>query len=100
MAVYSTPVNTVEHQAFHLPPPFVVFSSQPSEKWIDFMLSPIFQEDMPLQMFVFPVNKNAKLEEGFIKHLSLPSKTSFVDPKAIASNRERWINEWTETVLR
>ena len=29
-----------------------------AEKFVDFMLSEQFQEDMPLQMFVFPVNQN------------------------------------------
>ena len=33
-----------------------------AEKWVDFMLSQQFQEDMPLQMFVFPVNPQAKLD--------------------------------------
>ena len=28
-----------------------------AEKFVDFMLSTPFQEDMPLQMFVFPVNR-------------------------------------------
>jgi thiamine transport system substrate-binding protein len=32
-----------------------------AQAWIDFMLSVKFQEDMPLNMFVFPVNPAAKL---------------------------------------
>lgn len=71
-----------------------------AEKWVDFMLSPQFQEDMPLQMFVFPVNPDAKLQEAFIKHLVLPKVTAQVSPEEIAANREKWIQEWTDTVLR
>ena len=71
-----------------------------AEKWIDFMLSPTFQEGMPLQMFVFPVNPNAKLDEAFFEHLELPEVTSFVSPEDIAKNREQWLKDWTETVLR
>jgi thiamine transport system substrate-binding protein len=71
-----------------------------AEKWIDFMLSPTFQEDVPLQMYVFPVNPNAKLNETFLKFLAIPTKTAYVSPQDIALNRETWIEEWTEAVLR
>jgi thiamine transport system substrate-binding protein len=71
-----------------------------AEKWVDFMLSPTFQENMPLQMFVFPVNPDAKLDPAFVEYLKLPSKTVTVSPQDIADNREKWIQEWTETVLR
>jgi thiamine transport system substrate-binding protein len=71
-----------------------------AEKWVDFMLSPIFQEDIPLQMYVFPVNSHALLDDAFIEHLTIPTKTAFVSPENIATNREKWLREWTETVLR
>jgi len=71
-----------------------------AEKWVDFMLSTAFQEDIPLQMFVFPVNQNAQLDPAFTRHLVVPEMPAFVSPEDIAHNRERWIQEWTETVLR
>jgi thiamine transport system substrate-binding protein len=71
-----------------------------AEEWIDFMLSPTFQEDIPLQMFVFPVNENTILDETFEKHLAVPENPAFVDPEDIANKRETWIQDWTEVVLR
>lgn len=71
-----------------------------AEKWIDFMLSPIFQEEIPLQMFVFPVNENAQLDDTFEKYLAVPENPASVDPEEIAANREAWINDWTQVVLR
>jgi thiamine transport system substrate-binding protein len=71
-----------------------------AEKWVDFMLSTSFQEGIPLQMFVFPVNQNAQLDLAFTQHLVIPDRPAFVSPEDIARNRERWIEEWTETVLR
>lgn len=71
-----------------------------AEQWIDFMLSPTFQEDVPLQMFVFPVNPQAELAEVFVEHMNVPEQTAQVSPEAIAANREQWIQAWTETVLR
>jgi thiamine transport system substrate-binding protein len=71
-----------------------------AKKWVDFMLSTTFQEDMPGQMYVFPVNRNAKLNEIFQKFLEIPAHPAYVSPEDIAANREAWINSWTETVLR
>ncbi len=71
-----------------------------AEAWIDFMLSTTFQEDLPLQMFVFPVNRDAQLGEAFVKYLAIPDNPAFVSPSDIATKREAWIQAWTETVLR
>jgi thiamine transport system substrate-binding protein len=71
-----------------------------ANKWVDFMLSSTFQEDMPLQMYVFPVNSLAKLNETFQKFLVIPEHPAYISPEDIAANREAWINAWTETVLR
>lgn len=71
-----------------------------AEKWIDFMLSPDFQEDIPLQMFVFPVNEEAQLDPVFKEYLAIPELPAVVSYEDIESFREHWINEWTDLVLR
>ena len=71
-----------------------------AEKWVDFMLSPTFQEDMPLQMFVFPINDKTSLDETFVKYLAVPNKPADIKPEQIAAKREEWIQAWTEIVLR
>ncbi len=71
-----------------------------AEKWVDFMLSPTFQSGMPLTMFVFPVHPQAELDETFQKFLAVPEKPAEVSPEDIAANREKWIEAWTEAVLR
>lgn len=71
-----------------------------AEKLVDFMLSEVFQEDMPLQMFVFPVNQNVKLPEVFQRHAQIPEQPAMLDYEQIAKNRADWIQAWDETVLR
>lgn len=71
-----------------------------AEAWVDFMLSKKFQEDLPLQMFVFPVNPDAQLQPEFVNFLVEPQETAFVSPEDIATHREEWVEAWTETVLR
>ena len=71
-----------------------------AQQFVDFLLSREFQEDMPLNMFVFPVNPDAELPEVFVEYASIPEQAVTVDIDEIDENRERWIQEWTETVLR
>lgn len=71
-----------------------------AQQFIDFTLSLAFQEDLPLQMFVFPVNENAELPDLFVEHAQIPENPVTLDFEAIGENREDWIQAWTETVLR
>ncbi len=67
---------------------------------IDFMLDRGFQEDIPLKMFVFPVNQSAELPEVFQEYGQVAAAPAQMDPERIAANREAWIQAWTEAVLR
>ncbi len=71
-----------------------------AKKLVDFMLSKSFQEDIPLQMFVFPANTTAHLPDVFGKHAVVAEKPLMVSPSAIEANRESWIEAWTNVVLR
>jgi len=63
-------------------------------------LSPEFQADMPLQMFVFPIIPDVVLPEAFVKYAQIPQKPAMIDPVEISHNRETWIQTWMDTVLR
>jgi thiamine transport system substrate-binding protein len=71
-----------------------------AERWMDFILDVPFQENLPLTMFVFPVNEQAELDETFAAFMTLPQKTAEVSPADIAAHREEWIEAWTNVVLR
>ncbi len=71
-----------------------------ARKLVDFMLERTFQEDIPLQMFVFPANKTAVLPAVFEKHARIAEHPVAISPQDIAAHREEWIEAWTETVLR
>ncbi len=71
-----------------------------AQKFVDFMLSADFQNDMPMQMFVLPVSTQATLPDAFTQYADTASASTSLDPASIAANREAWINAWTETVIR
>jgi thiamine transport system substrate-binding protein len=62
---------------------------------VDFLLSVEVQEDIPLNMFVFPANSEATLPSVFAEHTTLPDAPVIMEPTTIEENRERWIAEWT-----
>jgi thiamine transport system substrate-binding protein len=71
-----------------------------AEAFVDFMLGKRFQEDIPLQMWVFPANEQAALPQVFLDFAETPEHPAVVSSEAIAQNREAWIEAWTEVVLR
>ena len=71
-----------------------------ARQFIDFMLGQAFQEDLPLQMFVYPASSEAAVPDLFTQFAATPTQPAALEPAAIETNRERWIEAWTEVVLR
>jgi thiamine transport system substrate-binding protein len=71
-----------------------------AERLIDFMLSKRFQEDVPLQMFVYPVLSEAAQPDVFKKFAQVPDQPLGLPPEQIEQNREQWLDAWTKAVLR
>jgi thiamine transport system substrate-binding protein len=69
-----------------------------AEKFVDFMLSKEFQEDMPLNMFVYPVNQTAQLPEVFTQHAQVTDRPASLSYDEIAANRDAWIEAWAEVM--
>jgi len=67
---------------------------------VDWWLTDAMQAELPLNYFVFPVNPNVVLPDSFVEHTVIPSNPYFLDPDLIAKNRDRWIKEWTDVILR
>ncbi len=71
-----------------------------AQQFVDFMLSIAFQEDMPLNMFVFPVVDDVELPEVFLEYAQIPELPATLDPALIEEKREEWIQAWIEVMLR
>ena len=66
---------------------------------VDFLLARTFQEDIPLNMFVFPANDDAVLPDVFVEFATVPANPVLMDPAIIEENRDRWLAEWA-TIVR
>jgi thiamine transport system substrate-binding protein len=67
---------------------------------VDFLLSMTVQEDIPLNMFVYPALSTARVPDAFTRFTQVPPAPATMDPEQIRDNRDRWIEEWTDIVLR
>jgi thiamine transport system substrate-binding protein len=71
-----------------------------AEKFIDAMMDVAIQEDIPMQMFVYPVNQKAAVPEEFIQFSQVPDQPASLEPEFIDQNREAILQAWTEAILK
>jgi len=71
-----------------------------AQNLIDFMLTERFQAALPESMFVLPVRTGTPLPDAFRRYAASPSAPLELPADEIGANRDRWIDEWIQTVLR
>lgn len=69
-----------------------------ARRLVDFLVSPRFQAEIPLNLFVFPANRSVPLDSVFVEHATIPAEPLALDPVAIGAGRATWIDEWTDIV--
>ncbi len=71
-----------------------------AEKFIDYMLSVKFQDDIPLNMFVYPVVDDATLPEVFTQYAAVPSEAQIasVPAETVEASLRGWLDAWTRVV--
>jgi thiamine transport system substrate-binding protein len=71
-----------------------------ARKLVDFLAGARFQNELPLNLFVYPARTDAKLPPEFTKFAVIPEESLTIDPSTIAAERQQWQDEWTNLVLR
>jgi thiamine transport system substrate-binding protein len=71
-----------------------------ARKLVDFILGPEFQKDIPSNMWVYPAAAGTPLPDIFTRYARQAATPVTLPPDAIESGREKWIEAWTEVVLR
>jgi len=63
--------------------------------FIDFLLSQEFQETLPEEMFMYPVNDAVELPEEWTQYAELAEDPITINDAEVAENRDDWLNDWT-----
>jgi len=71
-----------------------------ARRFVAFLLSRRFQEDIPLQMWVHPADAGARLPEVFTRFAVIPAEPVGLEPAVVDARRDAWIREWTRIVLQ
>ncbi|MFJ8468402.1 thiamine ABC transporter substrate-binding protein [Streptomyces swartbergensis] len=75
-------------------------NTEGGKAFIDFLISERFQEDMPLNMYVYPVREGAQVPPEFVKYGPQAKDPETMDPAKIADHRDQWVKSWTSLVLK
>ncbi len=67
---------------------------------IDFLIGREFQQDMPLNMFVYPVLQGAAVPAEFTKFGPAAKSPETMAPAKIAADRDDWVKTWASLVLK
>jgi thiamine transport system substrate-binding protein len=63
--------------------------------FIEFMLSVPFQEDVPGQMYVYPVSSEAQVPEAWAKFTTPVPRPLSLDFTEVGADQERWLDQWS-----
>ncbi len=74
-------------------------SPDAARQLVDFLVSERFQQELALNLFVYPTNQAVELPQEFIDFAVVPETSRSLDPSVIDAERSTWIDEWTELVL-
>ncbi|MGK3939782.1 thiamine ABC transporter substrate binding subunit [Streptomyces sp. RP5T] len=75
-------------------------NSKGGKAFLDFLLTKEFQQDMPLNMFVYPVVEGAAVPAEFTAYGPQAKDPETMDPAKIADHRDDWVKSWTSLVLK
>jgi thiamine transport system substrate-binding protein len=65
---------------------------------VEFLTGTTFQQELPLTLFVYPVNDEVALPEVFTQWSVVAADPYTMDPATIAEQRQDWQEQWTSIV--
>ncbi len=68
---------------------------QAARRLVDFLISERFQREVPMNLFVFPVDPTVELADEFVRYATIPEQPLHLDPELIETHRADWIDRWT-----
>jgi thiamine transport system substrate-binding protein len=74
-------------------------SPDAARQLIDFLVGERFQQELALNLFVYPTNEAVELPQEFVDFAVVPETSRSLDPAVIDAERSTWIDEWTQLVL-
>jgi thiamine transport system substrate-binding protein len=71
-----------------------------AKAFIDFMTQRSFQQALPANMYVFPVDRRAPLPASWARYAKVAPHPFTLPPAEIARRRDAWLQQWSEITSR
>jgi len=68
-------------------------------QFIEFLRSPVVQQALQTEMWMFPADANAPRVEAF-RHVAEPARHDSASAQALAGKGAEWVQRWTKVVLK
>ena len=68
-------------------------------EFIEFLLSPEVQADIPGEMYMYPAVRSTELPAEWVQFAPLSDNPFTVPATEIAEQRDSWIRTWTDTAI-
>ena len=73
--------------------------SKAAKRLVEFFRSDRFQRELPLSLFVNPVDPKTSLPDVFTKFGVVPADSLTIDPATIAAKRQGWQDQWHQIMV-
>ncbi|MCB0998823.1 MAG: thiamine ABC transporter substrate-binding protein [Acidimicrobiales bacterium] len=70
-----------------------------ARRLVDFLVSAEFQREIALNLFVWPARTDVELPPEFVQFTEVVDDPLTLSPTEIETNREAWLDEWSQLVL-
>lgn len=71
-----------------------------AKKFIDFMVTPAFQDIIPETNWMFPAGRTKNALNPAFDKLVEPEHTLLFSPETVATNRKAWVDEWLSVMSK
>lgn len=71
-----------------------------AQQLVDYLAGPTFQVLLPESLFVYPANQDVSLPQSFIDYAPEITTSYSLPPEDISQNRQAWIDQWSDIVLK
>jgi thiamine transport system substrate-binding protein len=71
-----------------------------AKKFLAFMLSPAFQDQIPEHNWMYPAAGTSKPLDPAFEKLVKPAQALAFTPEEVAANRKAWVDEWLQAMSK
>jgi thiamine transport system substrate-binding protein len=70
-----------------------------AKRVVDYIISTKFQNLIPENQFMLPVNPESVLPDVFVEYMEIPKESIILDTDYVKENLQKWLSDWENVIL-